>query len=152
MANCKYLIEDHELDYDNDGPFLSLRLDTEGDTFEEMVENATITAVDQDGGDRWQEKAFGYSHSIDDQCELALAEEIIRFHQEKARLKKEQRQMMCKIHLTDEGTNDGVCVSCGLDLLSNNGLRLLQEQDAANRTMSQVTAAAVTERLKGDWK
>ena len=74
----KYQIEDEELDFDNDGPFLSLRLDTYGDTYEEMAENATITAVDQDGGDRWSEKAFGYSGSIDRQVELALAFEIVR--------------------------------------------------------------------------
>ena len=80
MKQAKYSIEDQELDYDNDGPFLSLRLDTYGDTFEEMVENATITAVDQDGGDRWSEKAFGYSNSIDNQCEFYLAEEIVRTH------------------------------------------------------------------------
>lgn len=128
---AKYCIEDYELDFENDGPFLSLRLDAEGDTFEEMVENATITAVDQDGGDRWTEKAFGYSNSIDDQCELALAEEIVRFYEEKRRIKREQRQMKCKIHLTDNGTNDGVCIGCGLDLLSNDGLRILQAQDAA---------------------
>ena len=88
---AKYCIEDHELDFENDGPFLGLRLDAEGDTFEEMVENATITAVDQDGGDRWTEKAFGYSNSIDDQCELALAEEIVRFYEEKRRITREQR-------------------------------------------------------------
>lgn len=74
----KYQIEDEELNYQNDGAFLSVRLDAFGDTYEEMAENATITAVDQDGGEAWTEKAFGYCGSIDREVEQALAFEILR--------------------------------------------------------------------------
>lgn len=48
-----YQIDDQEIDvgYQDCGPFRSYRLDSFGNSLEEMLDNATIAEVDQDGGE-----------------------------------------------------------------------------------------------------
>jgi hypothetical protein len=44
-------IDDLNIDYRDEGPWRSYSLYTFGDTFSEMLMNAAITEVDQDGGE-----------------------------------------------------------------------------------------------------
>lgn len=47
MVDC----ENMDIDYQDAGPWRSYEMTATGDTFEEMCEDATITEVDQDGGE-----------------------------------------------------------------------------------------------------
>lgn len=49
MPSISY--QDLGVDYQDAGPWRSYSLDTYGETFEEMMYNATISEVDQDGGE-----------------------------------------------------------------------------------------------------
>ncbi len=57
MQKYKYSIEDAEMqtEYCDAGPWRSYRLDTHGNSLHECLVNATITAVDQDGGELYTE-------------------------------------------------------------------------------------------------
>lgn len=47
--------------------------------------------------------------------------------------KLREKQLNCRKHFTDDGTDDGVCRFCGLDLLTNYGAGVIQEQDRIAR-------------------
>lgn len=46
-----HIDQDLGIDYRDIGPWRSYQLQTQGDTLQELIENAVISEVDQDGGD-----------------------------------------------------------------------------------------------------
>lgn len=54
------IIENEELgvDWEDEGPWRSFHLDTEGECLANLLDNASVAAVDQDGGDLYNESLY----------------------------------------------------------------------------------------------
>jgi hypothetical protein len=55
MTKPKFTIDDYELKTDYEKPGYTYRLDTRGNTYEDLVADAWIFAVDKDGLEEWGE-------------------------------------------------------------------------------------------------
>lgn len=74
----RYVIDDDDIgiDYRDCGPWRSYRMDSYGDTREELIANATIAEVDQDGGEL---DCYGLADAPNDvyeRCEQIIDQEI----------------------------------------------------------------------------
>lgn len=66
------------LDYQDEGPWRSYELYTYGESLTELLENATIGEIDQDGGELDCYNLKGASNEIQDIVDRIIAKEFVK--------------------------------------------------------------------------
>lgn len=76
----KYIIEDMELptEYRDEGPWRCYHLDTHGENIHELLLNASIVAVDQDGGELYVQTLDQVDGALAADVERAIAKAVAK--------------------------------------------------------------------------
>lgn len=76
MSSRTICIDEDTGHSNDDCYFRAYHLSTEGSTPKELIENAVIVEIDQDGGDHEGDSIFGYSNRVIRTCLQIIREEL----------------------------------------------------------------------------